>query len=185
MPDEHPQFEHNAFVMLRNLDDNDCSKWWSGNDSGAGYVATPAGEPLEVTITGSAADPVPIVPTADPTLGLTGYNAVAINAPADLVVTPGNLYYIEATNPDNAALAWVHFFNVAAASVVLGTTVPIHKMALPLGGGASTTAGIRSEVLTYPIPFSARLSAAVVTTFAHAASAAVASPVPVIVRGLW
>jgi hypothetical protein len=180
--DEHNKNTELAkFPHLRSID-TDESRWWKSTDDGVGLITNEPGTPIEVTF-GAGGAPFEIAPSDDPAYGIDGYFAEAVTTAQDVSATPGNMFYVEATNPDDAAICWLHFFNVAAASVVLGTTVPIHKMAVPMGAGASTTAGIRSESWNpFPIPFSTRLSVAVVQTFAHAGSVVVATAVPVIVR---
>lgn len=63
----------------------------------------------------------------------------------------------EVYNGDASAVAYLVFFNVAAASVVLGTTVPVYSVAVPAGTA-------RAFVPPRPIRCGTAMSYAAVTT---------------------
>lgn len=78
-------------------------------------------------------------PTATAT-GLTRFRNIAVTNTAVAVKgSAGNIYSINAYNP-GVALAYLHIYNVAAASVTVGTTVPNWSIALP--STATGTVGI-------------------------------------------
>lgn len=80
--------------------------------------------------------------------------AVAIKASA------GKLHGYNLYNP-NSSLAYVHFYNVAAASVTVGTTTPIRSVALP--STANGTVAVDRE-FTLGIAFGTAMSVAASTT---------------------
>jgi hypothetical protein len=66
-------------------------------------------------------------------LGGTG-NALLTNTPVAVKASAGNVYGLDFVNPGSSA-AYVQIFDVAAASVTLGTTVPKLSKWIPAFGG--------------------------------------------------
>ncbi|MCV7255710.1 hypothetical protein H7J86_26445 [Mycobacterium hackensackense] len=62
--------------------------------------------------------------------GNSAFSAAVTNAAAAIKAGPGQIYAYELHNP-NAAIAYVGFFNKAAAGVVLGTDVPLFTIPVP------------------------------------------------------
>lgn len=72
-------------------------------------------------------------PGASATVGtaLTKFRDPAVtNTAVAIKASAGKLHWYNLYNP-NASLAYVHFYNVAAASVTVGTTTPAISIALP------------------------------------------------------
>jgi hypothetical protein len=109
------------------------------------------------TMSVDVASSVPIVPAASATgTGLTAFFSAALSAAVAVKASAGRLYGYHIQNP-NAAGVFVQIFNVAAGSVVLGTTTPIVSLFVPAGGALD-------GVFAVPISFSAAISAAATTT---------------------
>ena len=72
----------------------------------------------------------------------------------------GNLYGYNIFNP-GVALTYFNVYNVAAASVTVGTTVPVISVALP--SNANSSIG-DDTMYTVPISFSAAISISATTT---------------------
>jgi hypothetical protein len=83
-------------------------------------------------------------------------NVAASSTPAgDLAaVVVGRVYNLTAFNPHASAIAYLHFYDERAASVVVGTTVPRRTFPLPPMGGVDTAR-------TAPIEFPTAISYAV------------------------
>lgn len=62
------------------------------------------------------------------------WNGAANLTETDISTGKTMLLSFQAMN-SGAANAWVHFYNLAAASVVVGTTVPKKSFMIPSGGG--------------------------------------------------
>jgi len=73
----------------------------------------------------------------------------------------GKLYGLEISNP-NAADAWIQLFDVAAGSVVVGTTTPIQSYLVPAGNGVQD--GGMDKNFTIPINFATAITYACTTT---------------------
>jgi hypothetical protein len=65
-----------------------------------------------------------------------GSSALLLAAPREIKASGGNVYGMHLLNP-NAVAIFVKFFNVAAGSVVSGTTVPVHVVMVPAGVGSN------------------------------------------------
>lgn len=74
--------------------------------------------------------------------------------------TRGRVTWYHIYNP-NSVVIYVHFYDLAAASVVVGTTVPVVSLAIPSITGAPVT--LDGSVL-YGIPFATAISVAATTT---------------------
>lgn len=79
------------------------------------------------------------------------------NTAEALKASPGLIIGGEVFNGDASAVAYLVFFQVAAASVVLGTTVPVYTVAVPAGAA-------RAFVPPRPIRCTTAMSYAAVTT---------------------
>lgn len=78
------------------------------------------------------------IPTAGPTGGATPIRLTAVNATAQAIkATGGTLYGLQVSNT-SAAAAFVQVFNVAAASVTAGTTVPLLEVVVAATTGYTT-----------------------------------------------
>lgn len=64
----------------------------------------------------------------------TLFDASVTNAAEELKATPGQLYGYHLVNNHADTAVWIQVFNVAAASVVLGTTPPKKSLKIPGGG---------------------------------------------------
>ena len=85
-------------------------------------------------------------------------NDDSITATAEVLkASPGLIIGGEAYNPDASDVAYLVFFELAAASVVLGTTVPVYTVAIPPGTA-------RAFVPPRPIRCATAMSYAAVTT---------------------
>lgn len=104
-----------------------------------------------------------VAPGASATVG-TGTshfrNAAVTNTAVAIKASAGKLHGYNLYNP-NASLAFVHFYDVAAASVTVGTTTPIRSVALP--STANGTIGIDREI-TLGVAFATAISVAASTT---------------------
>lgn len=82
----------------------------------------------------------------------------SVTATAEVIRATGGLIVGgEVYNPDPSDVAYLVFFEVAAASVVLGTTVPVYTVAVP-------PASARAFMPPRPIVCSTAMSYAAVTT---------------------
>lgn len=102
------------------------------------YVTTPSTRttgqvaPLQQSSTGQLHTTA--FPTPDTTLQTTAYFNSALTATAVAVkTTAGNIYWYEFINT-GASAAFVQVFNLAVASVTLGTTTPTHSFYVPAAG---------------------------------------------------
>lgn len=86
---------------------------------------------------------------------LTFDNAVTTTVQS-IKASTGQLYGYHIFNP-NSTVCWVQLFNLAAGSVVLGTTVPFKSLGIPALGGAVTSKTIGAA-------FDTAISVAVTTT---------------------
>lgn len=68
--------------------------------------------------------------------GSSSASASITNTAAAVKNNPGQVYGYAFYNP-NASVCYVQFFNVAAAGVTVGTTVPIYSIGIPANGGAN------------------------------------------------
>lgn len=98
---------------------------------------------------GVATAPWPVVPSASATAeGFDPYFNNALSAAAAVVkATAGVLYAAEVSNP-NTADVFLQIFNVPAASVNLGTTVPVWSLLVPAGVGALNRSAMDKMWLT-------------------------------------
>jgi hypothetical protein len=88
----------------------------------------------------------------------TQRNDDSVTATAEVIkATNGILVGGEVYNGDASAMAYLVFFDLAAASVVLGTTVPVYTVAVPPGQA-------RTFIPPRPLRFHAAMSYAAVTT---------------------
>lgn len=130
----------NGMVNARNTVFNGTS--WDrqrGNTGGAFSIPTPNASSTAASIFRDVA--------------LTN-TAVAIKASSGRVLS-GHFF-----NP-GSALAYLHFYNVAAASVTVGTTVPVYSIPLPSNANGSVA---DDWVPPHPIPFATAISMAASTT---------------------
>lgn len=102
------------------------------------------------------------LPTAESGAAVGGgstYRSVALtNTALAVKATAGTVSFLHVANLESMAVTcYVHLYNVAAASVIVGTTVPIWSMVL----GAGT---IQTVPFSVPITFSAAIAAAATTT---------------------
>jgi len=108
--------------------------------------------------------------------GYGNFRTTALTATAQAIkASAGNVYAMTLINPNTDAV-YVKLFNVAAASVVLGTTVPVMVMPVPAGDGdtpgVSTLSGDFSRRF-----FDTAISIAAVTTLADNGSSAPAAAI--------
>ena len=109
-----------------------------------------------VAITDTNPMPTKVVAAVN-TVGMsTVFDADADNSAQVVKASAGNLYYVTAINT-NAADAYIQFFDVAAGSVNVGTTVP--KFVLPVLGEAAYDGGF-----TVPMTFGTAITYACTTT---------------------
>lgn len=104
-----------------------------------------------------------VTPSASATVGagLSHFrNAAVSNTAVAIKASAGKLHGYNLYNP-NASLVYVHFYNVAAASVTVGTTTPIRSVALP--STANGTIAVERE-FSLGIAFSTAISVACSTT---------------------
>ncbi len=120
--------------------------------------------------------PLPVSQAATGGGGST-YRSVALTSTALAVkASAGTVSMVHVVNLEGgAATCWVHFYNVAAASVVVGTTVPIWSQML----AASTAQTIPFNV---PIQFSTAISVAATTT---AGGATACSPILTLTEAVY
>lgn len=89
--------------------------------------------------------------------GLTTKSDTALsNTAVAIKASSGRVYGYSLFNP-SIATVFIQFFNVAAASVTVGTTTPLFVVAVPAGGAVNVLAAL-------PITFSAAFSMAATTT---------------------
>lgn len=69
------------------------------------------------------------------------------NAAQNVKFSAGFLGFLEASNPANTD-AYLHIFNVPAASVVMGTTVPVLSLFVPVGPGGGATRGAMDKTFS-------------------------------------
>lgn len=99
-----------------------------------------------------------VAPAANATAtGTSIYNNTALSSTKAAVnASAGNLYGYHIYNP-NAVVIYVQLFNVASASVTVGTTPPTAVLAIPAAGWADATPSV-------PITFGTALTIAATTT---------------------
>ena len=116
---------------------------------------------------GTTTDPVnvegsiSIAPSATAVGTDTFRNAAVSNSAVAVKVSDANMYGYNLFNP-GIALAYVHFYDVAQASVVVGTTVP--KLSLALPSNATATVGVDAFFGANPINFATAITIAATTT---------------------
>lgn len=93
--------------------------------------------------------------------GCSTYFSSTAKAIANASAGPCNLYALEVAQP-NTAQAWLQIFDLAAASVTLGTTVP--KISLFIPAGTASVSGAMDKQWVVPISFATRMSYALTTT---------------------
>lgn len=86
-------------------------------------------------------------------------NALLTNAAVAVKASGGNLYGLRLDNAANGAVSFLQLFNVAAASVVLGITVPFDVVPIPASGYWESLYGAEAK-----ITFSTAIACAVTTT---------------------
>ena len=74
----------------------------------------------------------------------------------------GRVHYLEVSNR-NTVDAYLQLFDVAAASVTVGTTTPKQSFLVP-GGAASTLAGAMDRIFNPPMQFQIAITYACTTT---------------------
>lgn len=131
-----------------------------------GFVAVDGGEgkllqTYENTVGGRAvhAEAVTVVATDGGGLS-TARNAALSNTAVAVKASDGKVHGHNLFNP-GTALAYVHYYDVAAASVVVGTTTPKLSIALPSTSSASVGTELFSEI---GITFATAISIAASTT---------------------
>jgi hypothetical protein len=90
--------------------------------------------------------------------GLTLYRGAAITAKTAVKASAGQVYGYHIYNPNSVDI-YLQFYNVASASVTVGTTTPDKTLWIPAGGALDTGAG-----LTFPWNFSTAITIAPTTT---------------------
>ena len=89
--------------------------------------------------------------------GLSVYREPALSNTAKAAkTTEGKVYSMHVEN-SNATKSYVHFYDVAAGSVTVGTTVPMRTMFVPATGGMDFA-------WTVPLDFDTAISCAATTT---------------------
>ncbi|MGA7384498.1 MAG: hypothetical protein WBW81_07350 [Methylocella sp.] len=133
--------------------------WLSGIFSNLASVITALGSPMQQTggsvslVAGTAGGVSAYVACGGTTNALLTNTAVVVKA------SGGNIYGLRLDNAANGAVSFLQLFNLAAGSVVLGTTVPADVIPIPAGGyweAIFSSAG--------KLTFSTRISCAVTTT---------------------
>lgn len=84
------------------------------------------------------------------------------NTPVALRSNTSRLYYVHAINTGLTDV-FLQMFNVPAASVTAGTTVPVQSWVIPGGTGASNRGAFASQ-FAFPIQFTGAMSMLVATT---------------------
>jgi hypothetical protein len=92
------------------------------------------------------------------------FNVAVTNTPVALRAVSSRLYYVHAINTALTDV-FLQMFDVPAASVVAGTTVPVQSWLLPGGTGASNR-GAFEQAFPFPIQFNGAMSMLVATTAA-------------------
>lgn len=99
----------------------------------------------------------------EPGVGSTPYfNNAVTNTAVAVTAYPARVFYVHAIN-NTTTDVFLQVFDVAAASVVVGTTVPVQSWIIPGGSGASNR-GAFEEALSWPLQFNTAISIAVTTT---------------------
>lgn len=79
--------------------------------------------------------------------GLTPFRNINLGLTAVAVkVTAGQVYWYFITNQHATASRYVHFYDLAQASVVVGTTPPIITLAIPVGAHSGPIEGLNFDV---------------------------------------
>lgn len=107
----------------------------------------------------AVATPVPVAPSAASVGGASIFRSVTLtNSAVAVDASPGTISFIQVTNTGgSAALCYLQLYDLAAASVVVGTTAPTVTLAV----AAST---VLTLPFTTPLQFSAAISVAATTT---------------------
>jgi hypothetical protein len=108
-----------------------------GFQSGVGWFGCP-GDPtngLKVQLpVGASATQVTDIPNAT-TTGLSSFvNTAASNTVLSIKTTAGKLYGLHVDNTANASKTYIQVFNLLAANVTLGTTVPFYAFVILTSG---------------------------------------------------
>lgn len=107
--------------------------------------------------------------TSTPATGYTRFRGTALAATAVAVkASAGAVYAVNLINV-NTVPVYVKFYDLAAGSVVVGTTVPVLTIAIPAGDG-STPGIVLGELV--PKSFAVAISVAAVTGLADSSTAA-------------
>lgn len=115
-----------------------------------------------------------VAPAANATAtGTAIYNNTALSSTKQAVnASAGNLYGYHIYNP-NSVVIYIQMFNLASASVTVGSTAPTAVIAIPAGGWADATPGV-------PITFGTALTIAATTT-----STGSGSPTTALLCNIW
>ncbi len=109
---------------------------------------------------GNTANTTPWLDAPSAATGAVGtaiYNNTALSSTKQAAnASAGNLYGYHIYNP-NSVVIYIQLFNVASASVTVGSTAPTAVIAVPAGGWADATPGV-------PIAFATALTIAATTT---------------------
>ena len=101
------------------------------------------------------------VVTLDPTtdgVGLSTFrNAALSNTATAVKASAGRVYGYNVSNPNASQDVYLHFYDVAAGSVVVGTTTPKLSLWVPANGGLDSLFAI-------PIAFGTAITVAISTT---------------------
>lgn len=113
---------------------------------------------------------------SEPAKGTTPYrnNAVSSTKVAALTI-PARIFYVHFYNP-NASGVWLQFFDLASASVTVGTTTPTRELFLPATGGVDGP-------LSMPWGFDTAVTIAATTTSGGSSAPASAIHVQMEYRG--
>lgn len=90
------------------------------------------------------------------------FNAAVTNTPVALRSNTARLYYVHAINTGLTDV-FLQMFDVPAANVTAGTTVPVQSWLLPGGTGAANRGAFASQ-FAFPIQFTGAMSMLVATT---------------------
>ena len=121
-------------------------------------AVNPTTHALLVEATASTSDQdVVVVPTASPNASLSFSRTTSLSNTATAVkASAGSIYKVHLVNP-NTSNSYVQLYNVAAGSVVVGTTTPDWTWFVPAGGAFDDT-------LIVPMYGSTALTVAATTT---------------------
>lgn len=92
----------------------------------------------------------------------TLFDADGDNTAQAVKTRPGDIYFIEASNP-NVVDAFLHLFDLAVAGVTVGVTTPKLSLLVPAGSSSSVRGGV-DKFFNPPIGFGTAITYACTTT---------------------